>query len=370
MRLKSFNVLEGFINRNKKKWQKILNTDSLPSVDTIGRKIEHSDIEGLRKINREAIHKLRRNKAFDINKASLGLISIGTDGHETNNSKKRKCKGCKRRKKNINGKVVYEYYHSYVFCQVLLCKIPVIIDIEPILPGLGELTAAKRLIKRILEEQPRIVDVLCFDALYLDSELLNLLEKKKKFWVVVLKNENREAYKEVDKMLLTAEKIEMEINERKVTLYDLYGLVGWDKLDKTFRAVVSDEEWHEWELQENGIKTKVKKTSHWRWVTNMPSIYKPEHIYRFGHGRWNEEERGFNNLSNQCHLNHPFHHHPIALLAMLWIISIAFNLSYAFYILNLKTELKKKIIPSRTQLVLCMIETFRDLSEVIFSNSS
>ena len=84
-------------------------------------------------------------------------------------------------------KEVTEYYHKYVVCQLILCSVPVIIDIEPINPGEGELTAAKRLIKRILNQQPRRVDVFCFDALYLDSDLLNLIDGKKKFWVAVFK---------------------------------------------------------------------------------------------------------------------------------------------------------------------------------------
>ncbi len=102
----------------------------------------------------------------------------------------------------------------------------------------------------------------------------------------------------------------------------MHDLVGWDMLDKSFRAVVSDEEWYEWELNSKAKKERVLKTSHWRWVTNMRSIYKAEIVHRLGHGRWNEENRGFNDLVNNCHFDHPFHHHPNALLAILWIISM------------------------------------------------
>ena len=35
MRLKSFNALEDTMKRNKKVWKKLLNTDYLPSIDTI-----------------------------------------------------------------------------------------------------------------------------------------------------------------------------------------------------------------------------------------------------------------------------------------------------------------------------------------------
>ena len=68
------------------------------------------------------------------------------------------------------------------------------------------------------------------------------------------------------------------------------------------------------------VKEKVLKSSHWKWLTNMPPIYSSEIIHRFGHGRWDEQERGFNDLATNCHFNHPYHHHPIALMAMLWIM--------------------------------------------------
>ena len=94
----------------------------------------------------------------------------------------------------------------------------------------------------------------------------------------------------------------------------------------------------------------------------MPPTYHPKIVHRFGHGRWNEEERGFNDLATNCHFDHPYHHHPIALLAMLWIIAIAFNLSYAFYQRNLKPEIRKEKIRSRSQLAVTIIETFNSLT--------
>ena len=106
----------------------------------------------------------------------------------------------------------------------------------------------------------------------------------------MLKQEQREAYKEIELLMPGVEPLGLEINKRKVTLYDMHDLVGWDGLENTFRAVVSDEEWYEWKMNSERKKERVLKTSHWRWLTNMPSIYKAEIIYRLGHGRWEEEE--------------------------------------------------------------------------------
>jgi hypothetical protein len=210
------------------------------------------------------------------------------------------------------------------------------------------------------------VDVFCFDALYLDSGLLNMLDKKKKFWIAVLKQENREAYKEIDRLMPSTKPIEIGINKREVTLWDMKELVGWDKLKKTFRALVSYEKYWKLELNpETRKKEKVLKTQVWKWLTNMPLIYKAEIVYKFGHGRWDVEDRGFHDLATNCRLDHPFHHDPTALLAMIWIISIAFNLSYAFYQKNLKPQLKK-CIETRLQLAEEIRSSIKNMEEPIF----
>jgi hypothetical protein len=168
MRLRSFNALEDNMLRNKEIRKKLFNTAYLPSIDTIPRRIRNSDIKGLAKMALKFNHKLRRNKAFNIGEVSNGLMVAAVDGHETFCTRKRHCPKYKRRRRKVGGQGVYEYFHSYVIGQLILVGIPVFMDIEPVNPGEGELTAAKHLIKRILQEQGRMVDVFTFDALYLD----------------------------------------------------------------------------------------------------------------------------------------------------------------------------------------------------------
>lgn len=365
MRLRSFNALEHSMDRNDRVWKKLLNRDNLPSIDIISKRIEKSDISGLREFTRVSNHKLRRNKALNTGDISNGLMVVAVDAHETFSSELRCCSECKTRRKEVKGETVIEYYHYYVVCQLILCSIPVIMDIEPIKPGESELTAGKRLIKRILKEQSRMVDVFCFDAFYLDSDLLNMLDRRKKFWIAVLKQERREAYSEIDKLLPTVKSIEIEIKNTNITLWDLGNLVGWDNLDKPFRAVVSKEIKEIYKMNRKREKIKESKFNNWRWLTNMPSIYSAKIVHKFGHGRWDVENRGFNDLVNNCHFDHSYHHHPKALLAMLFIISLAFNLSYAFFLRNLKPQLRKKSVQNRSQLAISIIENFILLKEVL-----
>ena len=373
MRIRSFNALKLSFKNNPKTWKKLLGGVNPPSVSTLGRGIEKSDLRGLYKINKTNIHKLHRNKVFNSSDASYGWMVAAVDGHETFCSEKRCCDQCltrpkiikvKRDGKEVEKKVI-EYYHKYVVCQLTSCSVPVILDLEPVRPGEGELTAAKRMIQRILKEQPRRVDVFCFDALYLDAGLLNELEKVNKYWITVLKQQNREAYKEIDRLLPSAKPTQVKVGKRKATLWDLHELVGWHNLEKPFRAVVSQEEKSVWELDpETRKKKQVAVFSQWRWLTNIPSNYPAKIIYKLGHARWDVENRGFHDLSTNCRFDHPFHHDPNALMAMLWIIIIAFNLSYAFFQKNLKPQLKVRI-QTRTQLVECIRSTLILIDQVV-----
>lgn len=257
-------------------------------------------------------------------------------------------------KKNVGGVEVTEYFHRYVSCQLVLCSIPVILDMEPIRPGEGETVAAARLISRMLEQQPRMVDVFTFDALYADANVLNILNTAHKWWVVVLKQEAREAYDEIDRLLPLAIPFQ---HGADVTLWDIPQMTSWDALNAPFRAVVSEEKKQRVRLNPERKREKYIETSHWRWLTSLPEIYPATLVHRFGHARWNIENRGFNDLVTHCHFDHPFHHHPVALQSMLWIIAIAFNITCAFFARNFKPALRSRIA-TRQQLVMEMLKGF------------
>jgi len=74
-----------------------------------------------------------------------------------------------------------------------------------------------------------------------------------------------------------------------------------------------------------------------------------------GHLRWKIENHAFGELTQRWHLTHCAHHHPVAVLALLWIKIIAFTLFHAFAILHGKLfrlgkvtlqELRKQIYRS------------------------
>lgn len=74
-----------------------------------------------------------------------------------------------------------------------------------------------------------------------------------------------------------------------------------------------------------------------RW-TASPELdsYPQQIIWRIGHRRWAIENHLFNELIQYYHLEHCPHHHPVAILAWLLILLLAFNLFEVFVRLHSK----------------------------------
>jgi len=77
------------------------------------------------------------------------------DGHELFSSRSRCCAKCLKRKVTVRGKEVIEYYHRIVVCHLVGFDLALPLDLEPILPGEGEVIAAKRL-QIWMKQEPKL----------------------------------------------------------------------------------------------------------------------------------------------------------------------------------------------------------------------
>ena len=55
------------------------------------------------------------------------------------------------------------------------------------------------------------------------------------------------------------------------------------------------------------------------------------------HAKWGIENNGFWDLKNNWFMTHNYHHHPVATVAALLILFLAYNLFYAYVFLQMKT---------------------------------
>jgi len=77
------------------------------------------------------------------------------------------------------------------------------------------------------------------------------------------------------------------------------------------------------------------KEQNWIWVVAGDlDGYDGVAIRDGGHLRWKVENNAFGELTQHWHLTHCAHHHPVAVVALLWIKLLAFTLFHAFAILH------------------------------------
>jgi hypothetical protein len=119
------------------------------------------------------------------------------DGHEIGASRAGCCCRCLVREVKVKGETVLEYSHRVVVAQWVGVTPPAILDFELVGPGEGEVTAARRLLERLLRRHRRLIDVICADAPYLEAPFLEQVPDTGKHFVIVMKQEARDLYQDL-----------------------------------------------------------------------------------------------------------------------------------------------------------------------------
>jgi len=321
-------------------WQRWMGYQGPISHDTFGYVSERLDPEQLRRGARFIHHKLKRGKAFETSKIK-GLLCVNLDANEQFCSDHRCCEHCLTREvtsKNAAGQEVKrtQYYHKQVYAQLSGPELSVILDFEPMRQGEEECAAALRLLRRLRADHgPRFFDVVVVDAWYANGPFLKTVAEELGWPVVaVLKQERFEVHQEA--LALSREKSGqvVERNGRCVELWDVRSLRFSDSYETPVRVVRALETWTQ--REQKGPKwDQHQKEQSWMWVVaGELDGYDGAAIRDIGHSRWKIENHAFGQLNQHWHLTHCSHHHPVAVIALLWIKILAFTLFQAFAILH------------------------------------
>jgi hypothetical protein len=332
------------------------------SHDTFGYVSERLDPEQLRRAAVWINHKLKRGKAFADNKIN-GLLVVSLDANEQFCSDRRSCDACLTRPVTCKDAEGHEfkktqYYHKQVYAQLSGPELSVILEVEPMRPGEEECAAALRLLRRMrLNYGPRFFDVVVVDSWYANGPFLKTVAEELGWPVIaVLKQERYEAHQEA--LALTQGQKPTQVVERdgrQVEVWDVPAVRFTDTYPGPVRVVRARERWLERKRVGREWKTEPKEQN-WIWVVAGDlDGFGGAVIRDIGHRRWKIENNAFGELTQHWHLTHCAHHHPVAVLALLWIKIIAFTLFRAFAILHGKLfrlgkttlqELRKQIYRS------------------------
>mgnify|MGYP000537958304 CR=1 FL=1 len=307
-------------------WSKVFSSRA-PSADTVGYCFDRIELDGLRDLLHHLYTTLQRNRV--ISKLTIGGWRVlAVDGHELCSSYVKHCDQCCERTVHTSKGDRTQYYHKVVVAQLVGGFLALPLDLEPILPGEGEVEAAARLIERLIKRYPKAFDIVTADAIYANPRFLELLVKHNKHLLAVLKENHPDLLKDSKALFWEMEPLCTREGNTEMERWDLEGFNTWPQANRGMRVVRS---------RETTIRKKQSTESDWFWVTDMEqSLASTQAICRIGHARWDIENQGFNYLVNHLHMNHIFRHHPNAITAFLLVLFIAYILLQAFYQLNLK----------------------------------
>lgn len=271
-------------------------------------------------------------------------------------SKKRCCSECCERQVRVGKKeenrTITEYYHRGVVAHLIGFDLPILLDVEMIRPGEGEIVAAKRLLEKMLKRYGRFFDAVLGDALYWEAPLRALCEKHGKHLLAVLKDNNPALLTDAKALLQGPTTLWREEDGRQRTYWDEEGFTT-NAIREPFRVIRTHETW----IQRERVARQWVETpreSNWFWATTIPQETMPvRQVSQAGRKRWQIENTIFNTLAQHWGLNHNFHHAPAAILNFILTLFIAHTFVACFYKLNMKASLRKQLtlIATATQIL-------------------
>ena len=358
LRIPSINALEGDLKEAD--FQKLIGRTPKQDVkafsaDVVANVLDTLELGQIAATVADVVGQAERNKAF--RGGSYGALRcVAIDGWEPFSSYHRHCPDCLVRRVEVKRSScevedVEQYYHRYVVALLVGPLIDVVVGIEPvrnkqarIVAGEknvdgdeGELTAAHRLLDKLHETYGTFIDAFIFDGLYPNGPLLTKLTELNYSALIVLRKQNNEPLKEalvlwqglppckVVDDLKTGEHIEFWDVDELETLDTFKGKI------RVIRAEVT--------------KTKPRRTK----ITWCAAII-GERARRLSVGtvlkavraRWHIENTAFHQWIKYWNLSHVFRHTANALMAVLLLWSLAFNLLQLFIYRRLKRPRRPK----------------------------
>jgi hypothetical protein len=304
--------------------------DRWPSADTIGYALSRVAPDAVRSLLHAVVRMARRRKALP------GHLVLAADGHEFFSSQRRCCPECTVRRIKKGKRRVLEHYHRGVVCQFVGVTPPLIVDFEMQKRGEGEITAARRVLKRVILEFGRMISVVTLDALYCDWPLLRWIAKRGIQVVVVLKDNQKLANEELS---FRSEWFPPEVVEGRDRVTE-YWDVPWTKAGK-FRLPVRLVRARRTRTRPprkpgkvNRHERDAEEVQDWRFV--VVGAMSAERADAVGHLRWEEENRGFHELATHWSMNHCFKHDFRAMQNILAMLFLVFGLTRLFFERNVK----------------------------------
>lgn len=254
-----------------------------------------------------------------------GKRCAALDLNELFQSEKVHCEQCQVREKTVRDeqgekRIVREYYHQAVALSWVSGKIPCVLGWEMLAPGEGELTAALRLLKRLLPRLRKSVDLILGDALYCCRPFFQTvcgagLE------ALAISSGNTEMDEEID--LLRKTDPPRRVLGVDVDVWEMESEAWSQEVKRKLRVVHCERRYEApaWKHERKQLRV----------VTSIPvEILPAGQGWKVGRSRWKIENGTFNVLTRDYSLTHNYHHTVAAIVALLAMRSFACLLTQAY----------------------------------------
>lgn len=355
LRIPSINALEGDLAESD--FQKLIGHDSTPNVkafsaDVVANVLDKLHLGGVRGAIADVLGRAERNKVF--REGSYGALRCAAiDGWEPFASYDRHCPHCLVRQvkvKRTGGEVeeVPQYYHRYVVAMLVGPVLDVVLAVEPVLNQEalrdtdnehtgheGELTAAHRLLESLHQTWGSFIDAIVVDALYANGPWMTHLDRCGYGGFIVLKKETHEPFKEALALwqgLHPCEDYTDPDTEECIQFWDSDQI---DTLDtykgkiRVIRAVITKPD-------------KAPTTWCFAIIGKRARSLGRRTALKIIRARWHIENTAFNQWIQYWNFGHVFRHTSNAILAVLLLWTLAFNLLQLFVYRRLKRPRRPK----------------------------
>ena len=278
------------------------NLDEMPHYDTLNYYLERLSPECLSELRKKMVTSLIRGKQFNRSRLQGKYWRVILDGTGLFYFKEKHCENCLvTTKKTEDGKSIKLYYHKVLEAKIVLSD-NVIISLgtefienenEDVNKQDCEINAAKRLLKRIKKEHPKLPICIQGDALYATEPMMNLCREYHWEYIFTQKDTRQKVLGESFEWIKCGEdaiRKEGICKEKGSVFYanHVEEVAGKSEIMNVYE--------YEYEVKDkDGNKQKIR----FQWVTSLELSDKNiEEMVLAGRGRWKIENEGFNNQKN------------------------------------------------------------------------
>ena len=255
-----------------------------------------------------------------------GKRCAALDLNELFKSEKIHCPQCQVREKTVKDEkgekhTVQEYYHQAVALSWMSGPLRFVLGWEVLAPGEGELTAALRLLARLLPRLNKSLDLVLGDALYCCRPFFQAVCGAGLEGLAV-SSEGTEMDEEIDLLMKTDPP--RLVPGVEVAVWEMESEAWSQDLKRKLRVIHCERRYEApaWKHERKQLRV----------VTSVPvEILPAGQGWKVGRSRWGIENGTFNVLTRDHSLTHNYHHSVAAIVALLAMRSFACFLTQAYW---------------------------------------